>query len=801
MDCCERLTLLADPELQLDSFKHHNHPWAAHWIAGPGWDGFNPVVWAFRRTIQCDAPCVLRLHATADQRYDLFLNGERFGWGSERGDPGNWFYESYELRLEAGTHTLVARVWWTGTGELAHFGHSTFRPAFLLHAEAPYSDLLDTGVAEWQACRLPGYRFSAPQIQDAFWAVGGRTQLEAKEHVWGYEFGAGEPWEPATRVAPAAFRATGDESPFQWLLCPGTLPPMHEQRVMPGQIRHASLSEFPLDADQTRILAANHVPALADAWNALLSQGKPLDVPARTHQTILLDLEDYYCAWPELGFSGGTDATVRIAWAESLFVEPKGFVKGNRDEIEDKYFRGMWDEVRCDGGADRRFEPLWWEAGRYVELRIETQADPLRIESLSLRETHYPHRFESEFGSDDPRWRDVFRLSKRVLDMCSHESYMDCPYYEQLMYAGDTRLEVLATYATTRDDRLPRKAILLFDRSRTESGLTQSRCPSRVKQIIPPFSLCWIHMLHDQWLWRDDADFVRDRLPGMRAVLEAFRERFDPRGLIVAPLGWNFVDWVPGWANGMPPSAATGVNATVNLHAAWTYRIAAELEDWAGEPLLARRNRETADRITKACRTAFWNAKRALFAEDASHQAFSEHAQCLALLGGSVPARDRPRLTRALLETPDLARATVYFRHYLFETFRVTANPGALYDRLRLWFELPGQGLRTIVESPEPTRSDCHAWGAHPMFHAFGTLAGIRPDAPGFRSVRIEPQPGPLRNLDVKMVHPQGWIELSLHRDGDRWRGHAETPMGIPCTARLPDGRELRWPGGRQPLD
>ena len=31
--------------------------------------------------------------------------------------------------------------------------------------------------------------------------------------------------------------------------------------------------------------------------------------------------------------------------------------------------------------------------------------------------------------------------------MCAHETYMDCPYYEQLQYGGDTRLEILATYS------------------------------------------------------------------------------------------------------------------------------------------------------------------------------------------------------------------------------------------------------------------------------------------------------------------------------------------------------------------
>ena len=107
------------------------------------------------------------------------------------------------------------------------------------------------------------------------------------------------------------------------------------------------------------------------------------------------------------------------------------------------------------------------------------------------------------------------------------------------MYVGDTRLQALVTYTLTRDDRLPRAALRQFDDSRLPSGLTQSRYPSRVTQVITPFALWWVGMVHDYALWRDDPALVRELLPGVRAVIDGFGRFLNADGLVEAPAGWS----------------------------------------------------------------------------------------------------------------------------------------------------------------------------------------------------------------------------------------------------------------------
>ncbi|MCE9559030.1 MAG: alpha-L-rhamnosidase, partial [Armatimonadetes bacterium] len=412
-------------------------------------------------------------------------------------------------------------------------------------------------------------------------------------------------------------------------------------------------------------------------------------------------------------------------------------------------------------------------------LVIETGPEPLTLEKLTLRETRYPLEMESQFSASDKRLERVIPIAVRGLQMCSHETYMDCPFYEQLMYVGDTRLEALTTYVLTRDARLPRKALRLFDESRIANGLTQSRYPANAAQIIPPFSLWWVAMVHDHAMWRGDEKFILSRMIGVRSVMEAFQSFRDRDGLVVAPPGWNFMDWVPNWVQGIPPEGVAGTSALINWQYALVLRQAAELEDWAGEPALAERHREQACQLAQKLTEVFWDEGRGLFADDRSGKFFSEHTQCLALLSGWLTPDKKASVERALMNDRTLERTTIYFTHYLFETYRQMGAIKPLFERLGLWFELEKQGSKTTVEMPEPTRSDCHAWGAHPLYHYYASLLGIRPASWGFDTVRIEPQPGPLKSISASMVHPRGAIEVSLQKRKKGWVASVRLPRGV----------------------
>lgn len=363
---------------------------------------------------------------------------------------------------------------------------------------------------------------------------------------------------------------------------------------------------------------------------------------------------------------------------------------------------------------------------------------------------------------------------------------MDCPYYEQLQYIGDTRLQCLVLRAMIRDHRLADLALDTFAWSRDDEGLLSSRWPTWEWQSIPPFSLLWIGLLHDALMY-DDPARVRVHLGTMRGIRDAFAAKVGRDGLLGRMTGWNFIDWVPQWGSGgEPPGQSQAASMVANWLLAYALRLCAEIEDWAGEPALAARDRTLAARLAAACEGC-WDDARGCYTDGPGLTSLCEHAQILALLSGQLEAARCARLLDTLANPPpDMAASTVYFSHYRFEAAQLHQRPDLLFGRLETWLGLPAQGFTTVPERPDPSRSDCHAWGAHPRFHLAASVLGIRPAAPGFAAVRITPMAGPLQQVRGCWPHARGDIVVTL--DGEH--GEVRVPAGLPTTVML-HGRKI----------
>ena len=698
--------------------------------------------------------------------------------GPQRSDVTHWRYETVDLtpQLRAGPNIIAAVIWnWGVNHPVAQHSHRT---GFLIQGDTPTEAALINSGPAWKVLVDSAYapiRTTTAQMGNYYAAVPGDS-INGARYPWGWETVG---YNDAAWLAP---EIVGDEkllgvSPGEygevsgWQLEARSIPAMEQRQQRLASVRRAS-------GGQTD--------------GAFLRGSGDLVVPARTTASILLDQSHTTNAYPILEMSGGAGSVVRLTYAEAL-VDAKG-QKGNRNDIEGRTIHGVHDALLPDGGAHRRFTSLYWRSFRYIQLDITTHDEPLRIHDFYGVFTAYPFVERGRFASGLEWLTDMWRMNWNGARIGAFETYMDTPYWEQLQYVGDTRIQSLISLYVAGDDRLMRQAIEQFDLSRIPEGLTTSRYPSSLTQIIPPFSLIYVAMVHDYFMHREDPAFVRARLPGIRSVLDWYGRHIDATGMLGAMPYWNYVDWTPRWERGVPPRADTGHSATISLLYVYALERAAQLEASLGVPGAAADYRARAQGVRAAVRARAWDATRGLFRDSPDSAAtYSQQTNVLAILADAVPMGMQRAVMERVLADTTLTPASYYFSFYTLETLRKAGLGDRYIEQLAPWQGMLKLGLTSAPENPEPTRSDTHAWAAHPNYGLLATLLGVRPSSPGFRTVGIAPALGPLRHAEGRIPHPRGDIDVRLTREGDR---------GLRADITLPPGLtgELAWQGERRRL-
>jgi hypothetical protein len=163
------------------------------------------------------------------------------------------------------------------------------------------------------------------------------------------------------------------------------------------------------------------------------------------------------------------------------------------------------------------------------------------------------------------------------------------------------------------------------------------------------------------------------------------------------------------------------------------------------------------------------------------------------VLSNTIPENRQKAFVKHFMEDKSLIQPTMYFRFYLTQALKKTGLADLYLETLSLWNDMLQKGLTTFAENPDPARSDCHAWSASPNYDFLATVAGIRPETPGFKSVEIKPALGKLNYIKGEMPHPSGTISFDLKRNGEN---------GITGEIILPDGvsGKLIWNGRSIPL-
>ncbi len=742
------IIILISYSLQCQSFNKEilNKQWNAHWISHPTTSLNDYGVFHYRKKFFLKTKhSEFIVHVSGDNRYRLFVNGIEVAKGPSRGDLANWRFETIDIAeyLRVGDNVISSVVW--NFGNFKPIAQVSLKTAFILKGNGEKEDIVNTN-GSWKVLKNDSY--ASPTSKSPISVVGPGDVVNASKYPYGWnqiEFDDND-WHVPISVGVGI--PDGKFTYWNWNLVPNKI----------------SMLEYKLQ----RLKEVERSEELK-VCSQFLEGISPITIPSNSSVKILFDQTHLTTAYPEIIVSKGKGAKIEIDYAEAL-VDEKG-VKGNRDETLGKILpKDRTDIYYPDGNEKRHFQPLWFRTYRYIEITITTKNEPVIIEDFYGYFTAYPLKEEAYFKSNDESLQAIWDIGWRTARLCAGETYYDCPYYEQLQYVGDTRIQALISLYVSNEDKLMKNAIEQFNNSLLPMGLTQSRYPSSEPQVIPPFSLIWVYMVHDYWMHRDDVEFVEDQLLGVQNVLYWYEREIDKIGLLGGMDWWNFVDWSFGpWNNsepkgGTPPGAIDGSSSIISLQYILALQNASELFQFFGKIELAKHYKKLSKKLSKKVYENCWSREKGLLADTPEKKSFSQHANIFAILTELFDQEKSKVIIEKILNDKSITQTTFYFKFYLV---RAMVKAGRGDDYLKLlddWQQMINLGLTTFAETPEPTRSDCHAWSAHPNYDFLATVCGIMPASPGFNSLIIEPHFGNLEFIEGKMSHPNGDIVVKFKK-------------------------------------
>lgn len=728
--------------------KSNTNNWEAKWIAIEDDCSASYKVQYFRKEVKVPSkPNEFVVYVSGDSRYKLYVNGILVSCGPARGDKEHWNYETVDLapHMKSGNNILAAVVW--DEGKYRPIANMSYKTAFFMQGVSKEARIANTNKS-WICISDRSYSPLPVSIPN-YYVAGPGEFVDMHTHIkdWKDEKCDCSNWTSAKVISNAFDQSyIGPSVLDSWVF---------QEPLIPSR-----------SLEKLRINSVRKVSKGISVTDNFLKGSSPVVIPSNSHFRLILDQKYLTNSYFTLKFSGGNNSYISINYQESLFSSYP--FKGNRNDIDGKILIGRKDSIISNGDKNQEFTTLSWRTYRYVEINVTTESEKLIIDDIYGTATGYPFKLNASLRTENEDIKNIFSIGWRTASLCAVDTYMDCPYYEQLQYLGDSRIQALVTLYNSGDNRLVKNFLSQSFLSIKPEGIVQSRYPSSENQIITPYALSYIGALHDFMMYSNDTAFVKQQLAGTRIILEYFYKYQNKEGLLYHLPWWNFTDWSSGkgWNNGVAPIGEDGYSSVLDLQLLLAYEYAESLEENFGMKSYAELYGQRITLMKKSINDKYWSSEKLLYSDRSEKDLFSQHANSLAILTKVSQGKQSSLIAEKLMNDSSLVQATIYFKFYLHAALTKAGFGDKYMSWLDIWRDNLKMGLTTWAETSEidQSRSDCHAWGSSPNIEFFRTILGIDSNSPCFKSVSIEPHLGNIMKIGGTMPHPNGSISVDYKR-------------------------------------
>lgn len=698
--------------------------------------------------------------ATADSRYRLYVNGRFVGQGPAQSGPQRQFYATYDIRraLRPGQNAIAAVI--------HHYGVDTRTyvrglAGFLFEADIEAGgQTVEVQTDEtWRVARADAWLDRVPRRSGA---LGFIEVFDARREPVGWRGAVFDDfaWRPATMLGPPG---AGKGAPA---LVPRPIPHLAVEAAYPRRVVAVGQSEGPtpgVEGIAKEMAAEPHgklTSCTVEAAEALLARdgvSAVVTAPAGSSVFLVCDFGREVFGAPRVAIAESEGGILDLGYAETL---SEGRVDPTRGGVS-----------RADRCVMRRGAQTWelfdQRAFRYLQLSLRDLRGPVKIDAVSVESTGYPVETLGSFASSDPLLDRIWAVGAYTCRLCMQDAYIDCPSRDRAQWWGDARVEMLINAYAFGDRLLAAKGLHQIALSQRRDGSVLALYPAGGKSaaVLPDYSALWVMGLRDHWWHTGDATAMRACWPQAKRLLEWFHRHVGRGGLLADLPPFPFID-----AAGVDKAGECGA---LNAFYHGALRDAAAMAGHLGDEAAARLYATRAVDLRDAFDRRLWAGPAGCYADarsaDGLSQSRSLQTNALAVLYGLAGGSRRRAATdyvERLLRAEPIGVASPYFMHYVLEMlFREGRAQAALDAIRRSWKVMLDGGATTWWEHFHPRASWCHGWSGTPTYHLPAWVTGVRPLAPGFRRVLIEPTLCDLRRAEATVPTPQGPVVVRGRRE------------------------------------
>lgn len=569
------------------------------------------------------------------------------------------------------------------------------------------------------------------------------------------EFFVGGPWEEDLAI-------TADEKNWPDLELPKEL---GAWKSYPTNER----SPFPMKQHGWRTFTRTSTPVAAEATTPALA--------------LLFEFPGEVIGRPLLNFTAKANTIIDLFYTERLKPD------GTADVHSQPWGIHMADRFITKSGRQQihTFHPRGF---KYLEILVTGDMSSFILHDLTVTRANYPVEFVGQFECSDPMLQKIWAMGRDTQHACMEDAYIDCPWRERGLYAGDMLVQFPVTLACFGDHALMRRCIELFFQSQNETGLIAGGAFGLPAGRHPDYSAIVLIALHDYWVRTGDVKTVIQLMPRIKRLATGLA------GLKSSdPILLDGSDQLPYIDNCHMDKG--GINCALNCFYQRSFHCAAKLFELAGDQPLSAEYSNRASQLAAAIREKFWNESRGVFTDrlpaDKPDTEPSVPASTLPLLWDIASPAQAKRVLPWLMDAmqnnfrvPIPAKSedlnvNAYFSFYCIGVlYKYGKTVEAEAFMRREWGRMIDAGAWTCWEYFIDNHSRCHAWSAAPTHYLSTQVLGITFHEPGnIYKIKIEPNPGTLTWARGVYPHPAGPIHISWQLQNDKLRVQHQAPPGI----------------------